>query len=104
MRILPPTLGQQFIFIFAVDENGKELFTSPIAHVLVIAGSLDGGGKVGDVLKFLKDQWNAVRVTKDSKFGPVEYVEIERAGHLPMIDETERFGQVLRSFLDGIVV
>lgn len=70
--------------------------------MLVVAGSFDGGGKVSDGLKLLKDQWNAVRV-KDSEFRQVEYVEIECAGHLPMIDENERFGQVLSSFLDGII-
>jgi len=96
--ISPHISGSCLLTFFGADE---ELFKSPITRVLVVAGSLDGGGKVGDGLKLLKNQWNAVRF-KDGGFGPVEYVEIERAGHLPMIDETEQFGQFLRSFLDSI--
>ena len=103
MSDLSPHISGSTLLCFSADDNGNELFTSPIACVLVVAGNLDGGGKVGDGLRLLKDHWNVVRC-KERDVRPVEYVEIERAAHLPMIDETESFGQVLCSFLDGIIL
>ncbi|KAF5386859.1 hypothetical protein D9615_002127 [Tricholomella constricta] len=82
------------------DEKSQELFTSPIERVFLVAGSLDGGGNVGKTLQRLRDEWNTVR-GKNEQAKPVEYVEIESAGHLPMIDETERFAEVLRKLLDS---
>ncbi|RDB19303.1 3-oxoadipate enol-lactonase 2 [Hypsizygus marmoreus] len=81
------------------DDDSQGLFTSPIERVLLVAGSLDGGGKVGNGLNRLREEWNAVRC-KDPAARAVEYVEIAGAGHLPMIDETERFAEVLREFVD----
>ncbi|KAG5637250.1 hypothetical protein H0H81_005248 [Sphagnurus paluster] len=82
------------------DENGKELYNSTIERVLLVAGSLDGGGNVGKGLQRLRDEWNAVRVAS-GQVAPVEYLEITGAGHLPMVDETERFAEALRGFLDA---
>lgn len=86
-------------FDFIADEHSNQLFTSPVEQVLLLAGSLDGGGKVGSGLKRLAEEWNAVRC-KDAGAKAVEYKEIEGAGHLPMVDETEIFARVLRNFLD----
>lgn len=65
---------------------------------MLVAGSLDGNGKVGSGLKRLSEEWNAVRSTS-TNMKPLEYVEIEGSGHLPMIDETEQFAEVLTTFL-----
>ncbi|GLB35691.1 putative carboxymuconolactone decarboxylase family protein [Lyophyllum shimeji] len=86
--------------IYQADENGKELLKSPVERVLLVAGGLDGGGNVGKTLQRLRDEWNAVRC-QDTQAKAVEYAEIGTAGHLPMVDETEQFAQVLRGFLDG---
>jgi len=86
--------------LYLADENAKELLRSPIGRVLLVSGSLDGGGNVGKTLQRLRDEWNAIRC-QDAQAKAVEYTEIETAGHLPMIDETEQFAKVLRSFLDG---
>ncbi|KAG6827799.1 hypothetical protein H0H92_010434 [Tricholoma furcatifolium] len=85
----------------AADEKSQELFKSPVEHVLLIAGSLDGGGNIGKGLQRLRDEWNAVR-SLNAQAKPVEYVEIPSAGHLPMIDEADRYADVLRDFLDSI--
>lgn len=82
------------------DEESKQLFTSPIERVLLVAGSLDGGGKVGSGLQHLKEDWNTVRC-QNTNVSAVEYAEISGAGHLPMIDETERFAETLRRFLNA---
>ncbi|KAF8061840.1 beta-ketoadipate enol-lactone hydrolase [Lyophyllum atratum] len=86
--------------LYQGDDNSQELVKSPIERVLLVAGSLDGGGNIGNTLRRLKDEWNTVR-SKNEQRKAVEYVEIENAGHLPMVDETERFAEVLRSFLDS---
>jgi len=71
------------------------LFESPIEHVLLVAGSLDGNGAVGNGMRNLTKAWNAERTAGRA----VDFVEIQGAGHLPMIDETERFAEVLIGFL-----
>ena len=55
--------------------------------VLLVAGSLDGGGRVGQGMRRLKEEWQS------------EYVEIESSGHLPMIDAPDVFCDVVLSFL-----
>lgn len=82
------------------DDRSRTLFTSSIERVLLIAGSLDGGGNIGKGLQRLREEWNTVRC-QNADVSPVEYVEIPSAGHLPMIDEAECFGEELSSFLDS---
>jgi pimeloyl-ACP methyl ester carboxylesterase len=60
-----------------------------------VAGSLDGNGAVGNGMRNLAKAWNAERAAGRL----VEFVEIRGAGHLPMIDETEKFVEVLIGFL-----
>ena len=60
-----------------------------------MVGSLDGNGAVGNGMRNLSKAWNAERTAGR----PVEFVEIQGAGHLPMVDETERFAEVLIGFL-----
>lgn len=74
------------------------LFESPIEYVLLVAGSLDGNGAVGNGMRNLAKAWNAERATGR----PVQFVEIPGGGHLPMVDETERFAEVLIRFLGGL--
>ncbi|KAG6860638.1 hypothetical protein C0995_009118 [Termitomyces sp. Mi166 len=86
--------------LYEANEKSQTLFTSPVERVLLLAGSLDGGGNIGKGLQCLKDEWNAVRC-QNANVKPVEYMEIPSAGHLPMIDEAEHFAEVLRNFLDS---
>jgi pimeloyl-ACP methyl ester carboxylesterase len=65
-----------------------------VTRVLLIAGSLDGGGKVGKGLKDFAKRW-----TEEGRQEVVEYVEVEGAGHLPMVDMPERFCKVLGAWL-----
>ena len=68
---------------------------SDLTRVLLLAGSLDGGGKVGKELKAFAERW------AEGGRQVVEYVEVEGAGHLPMIDMPERFCRVLGAWLGG---
>ncbi|KAG6915921.1 hypothetical protein DXG01_009251 [Tephrocybe rancida] len=86
--------------LYQPDEKSQNLFTSPVERVLLLAGSLDGGGNIGKGLQRLRDEWNAVRC-QNTHAVPVEYAEIPNAGHLPMIDEAEHYGDALRNFLDS---
>ena len=78
----------------------KPLFESRIENVLLVAGSLDGDGAVASGMKRLAEAWNAKRDVRR----PVSFAEIQGAGHLPMIDETERFAEVLTKFLSRLCV
>ncbi|KAJ6593790.1 Alpha/Beta hydrolase protein [Mycena capillaripes] len=79
-------------------EDGVDLLnTGGQVKTLLVAGELDGGGKVAAGMKALRDQWNAT--TSSAK---VDYVEIPSAGHLPMVDETEKFWEVVGAFLNNI--
>ncbi|TRM67854.1 Alpha/Beta hydrolase protein [Schizophyllum amplum] len=87
---------QDYDLFPASSENaGKGLLESRLP-VLLVAGSLDGGGKVGAGLQKLRDQWNEARGAEGVQ---VEFAEIEGAGHLPMIDETEKFWAMLEGYL-----
>ncbi|KAG6864299.1 hypothetical protein C0991_010749 [Blastosporella zonata] len=86
--------------LYQADEKSQKLFASPIERVLLLAGSLDGGGNIGKGLQRLRDEWNAVR-GGNTQAKLVEYVEIPSAGHLPMIDEAEHFADALRNFVDS---
>lgn len=80
---------------------GERLFESKIGRVLLVAGSLDGGGRVGEGLKSLCKSWTSEGGEgKDGAY--VEYVEVGGAGHLPMIDAPEVFCEVLGQWLQGV--
>ncbi|KAK7057253.1 carboxymuconolactone decarboxylase [Favolaschia claudopus] len=64
---------------------------------LLVAGELDGGGKVGAGMRALRDKWN-----ETAPISKIEFVEIAGAGHLPMVDETEQFVDVLQKFLNAV--
>lgn len=78
-------------------EGGVGLLGANEVKTLLVAGALDGGGKVSAGMKGLRDQWNAA-----TPAAQVEYVEIPGAGHLPMVDETEEFWEVVGAFLNRI--
>ncbi|KAJ7901719.1 beta-ketoadipate enol-lactone hydrolase [Mycena olivaceomarginata] len=81
-----------------VAEDGVDLLhTGGQVKTLLVAGELDGGGKVGAGMKALSDKWN--EATPAAK---VEYVQIAGAGHLPMVDETENFWDVVGAFLNTV--
>lgn len=82
------------------DVCAQGLLSAPVGHVLLIAGELDGGGKLGEGLRRLRDEWNGVRAPLGRR--EVEYVGIEGAGHLPMVDRPEAFAEVLLSWLEGV--
>ncbi|KAF7322261.1 Carboxymuconolactone decarboxylase [Mycena chlorophos] len=78
-----------------LSENGVDLLhTATDIKVLLVAGSLDGAGAVAKGMKGLKENW--VEATPAAK---VDFAEIPGAGHLPMIDETEGFWDVVGPFL-----
>jgi pimeloyl-ACP methyl ester carboxylesterase len=78
------------------------LFDSSVPRVLLVAGSLDGGGKVGAGLSKLANDWNEQRKSGGIDLQAAEYAVIEGAGHLPMVDETEKFADILLKFLSSI--
>jgi pimeloyl-ACP methyl ester carboxylesterase len=72
----------------------KRLFETRVEKVLLVAGSLDGGGKVGQRLKDLRESWIVEKAAPS-----VEYVEIGGSGHLPMIESPEAFCDVVAGLL-----
>ena len=89
----------EYDLITPTEENNGGLLGSKV-KTLLVAGSLDGGGKVAAGMRELCGRWNAGQ--RGGGNGVVEFVAIEGAGHLPMVDETEKCGEVLRSFLKGV--
>ena len=73
----------------------KSLLTSSVKNVLLLAGTLDGGGKIANILRDLHSTWNATARETTS----IQFVEIEGAGHLPMIDSPEIFCHHLGKWL-----
>ena len=73
----------------------KALLTSSVKNVLLLAGTLDGGGKVANGLRDLQSTWNAAAPDTTS----IQFVGIDGAGHLPMIDSPEIFCQHLGKWL-----
>ena len=59
---------------------------------LLVAGSLDGGGKVGEGMANLQRDWT-------EKGGNVDFKLIDGAGHLPMVDKTEEWWTIVGDFL-----
>jgi len=76
------------------------VLNSSIPNILLLAGSLDGGGKVGGTLKQFSHDWNEKRKLEERR--EVEYVTIEGSGHLPMVDEPEQFWKVVDRFLETV--
>jgi len=76
------------------------VLNSSIPNILLLAGSLDGGGKVGETLKQFSHNWNGKRKSEGKR--EVEYAFIEGAGHLPMVDEPEQFWKTVNKFLETI--
>lgn len=64
---------------------GDGLFQSPVGLGILLAGTLDGDGKVGEGLQDLSGQWAAAS-TKAR-----QYLSVDNSGHLPMIDSPDKF-------------
>ncbi|THU98642.1 alpha/beta-hydrolase [Dendrothele bispora CBS 962.96] len=80
-------------------DSGKGLLDSDVP-VLLVAGELDGAGKVAQGMMGLKKNWDERRKERGVK--EVEMRVVERAGHLPMVDETEEWWKVVGSWLVGL--
>jgi pimeloyl-ACP methyl ester carboxylesterase len=74
------------------QNEGKSLLECRV-KTLLVAGSLDGGGNVPKGMRTLKDKWSEAG-------GTVEFVEIEGAGHLPMVDQVDEFVRTVKQFLE----
>ena len=72
------------------SSDNEALFKTTAERILLLAGSLDGGGKVGKGLQDLSTAWNSQNTT---------FVEIADAGHLPMIDSPAKFCEALKQWL-----
>ncbi|KAL0958766.1 hypothetical protein HGRIS_014099 [Hohenbuehelia grisea] len=68
---------------------------------LLVAGSLDAGGKISKGMSALAQNWNSQLSGSSGAGGGVKFVELEDAGHLPMLDETERFWTAIEPFLNA---
>jgi len=79
------------------DGGGINILRSDVEHIMLVAGTLDGGGKVGKGLRDLSAAWNAER----TKVPAVFYKEINEAGHLPMIDSPEAFSAAVGRWLQN---
>ena len=82
-------LGLSPVGVASADTEA--LFKTSAVRILLLAGSLDGGGKVGKGLQDLSTKWNSEHIT---------FVEIANAGHLPMIDSPVKFCNALKQWLD----
>ena len=90
--------GAEALSDFDLIESPRPLFSAKIENVLLLAGELDGGGKVGAGLKRLQEAW-----TTEGREGKkvVKYVEIAGAGHLPMVDKPEQWCEAVGNWLAG---
>lgn len=84
-----------------LDVQGRPaLFESEISKVLLIAGSLDGNGKVAQGLENLKKDWDeALGKSEREQKTLVEFERIAEAGHLPMVDRPEVWCDVVGQWL-----
>ncbi|KAK2459973.1 hypothetical protein APHAL10511_007979 [Amanita phalloides] len=74
---------------------GSAFNTPEAPKILLMAGALDGAGKVGQGLRAMAERWANIR-------GGVQYAEIEQSGHLPMIDQPEKWWSVVGKFLQEV--
>ncbi|KAM6494993.1 beta-ketoadipate enol-lactone hydrolase [Amanita muscaria] len=78
-----------------LDTKGNLISSSSASappKVLLLAGALDGAGKVGEGMKNMAD------TLRDD----VKFVEIPESGHLPMIDQPETWSKVVIEFLQNL--
>lgn len=68
------------------------LYSSAVPTLLV-AGALDGGGRIAEGLRTLCESWN-------KNGGKAHVAVIDCAGHLPMIDETSSVWEIFENFLN----
>ncbi|KAJ2920561.1 hypothetical protein H1R20_g16534, partial [Candolleomyces eurysporus] len=92
--------GAEALGDFDLISGPHPLYESQVEHVLLLAGSLDGGGKVGQGLKKLKEEW-VLKGATQGRPSPIEYTEIQGSGHLPMVDQPERFCEEVGKWLSG---
>ncbi|KAF5349054.1 hypothetical protein D9758_012680 [Tetrapyrgos nigripes] len=69
---------------------------------LLIAGELDGGGKVAKGMGDLERRWNERRKERGTGDVLVRLEVIKGAGHLPMVDETEEWWGVVGGWVNGL--
>lgn len=67
-----------------------------IERVLLVAGSLDGAGKVGAGLQKLKGDWE-----EQAGGVKIEYREVAGSGHLPMVDRPEVWAESVGTWLES---
>ncbi|KAF9044261.1 Alpha/Beta hydrolase protein [Panaeolus papilionaceus] len=89
--------------------SSNDLFKIKVRRVLLLAGKLDGNGKVGKGLKELCTKWKTAlsegegsRDTGANVPPKVQFVELEGCGHLPMVDAPLRFYETLARFITDI--
>lgn len=75
------------------EGGGPGLMDLEGVPVLLVAGEDDAGGKLAEGLRKLKGEW-----TK----GNVQFLGVEGAGHLPMVDRTRAFAEGVIKFLEGV--
>ncbi|KAH6890180.1 beta-ketoadipate enol-lactone hydrolase [Coprinopsis sp. MPI-PUGE-AT-0042] len=87
-----------------LDVKGRPaLFESEIEKVLLLAGSLDGNGKVAQGLESLKKNWDeALGKSGGEHKTLVEFVRVEDAGHLPMVDRPDEWCEVVGQWLANV--
>ena len=94
-------------------QHTKRLYDSQVEKVLLLAGTLDGGGKVCAGLKALSEGWNRMLgasttagpdndASSSPSLGRVKFVGLEKAGHLPMIDSSEAFCEAVAWFFNSM--
>jgi len=81
-------LGVSQAGVASSDNEGQ--FKTSVERVLLLAGSLDGGGRVGKGLQELSKEWNSQNTT---------FLEVADAGHLPMVDSPAKFCEALKQWL-----
>ena len=79
-------------------EADADLFKSAVPKVLLVAGSMDGLGKVGKGLEGLREKW----VAAAQPGVDIRYAEIEGSGHLPMVDRPREFAHLIGEWLAGV--
>ncbi|KAJ7593295.1 beta-ketoadipate enol-lactone hydrolase [Mycena floridula] len=89
-------LGAGALMEYDLIEDQHPLLDSKV-KTLLVAGSLDGDGKVAKGMEVLKDKWNEKRQEE-----PVQFVVIEGSGHLPMVDEPDKFWSVIGPFVGSL--
>ncbi|KAF9523208.1 Alpha/Beta hydrolase protein [Crepidotus variabilis] len=87
------------------SSSAKKLFDTETEHVLLLAGSLDGNGKVGQGLQLLGEEWTSALRSKladgEVKTKELKIHKVEGSGHLPMVDQPEKFFEIVKDFLLG---